>query len=356
MMSAGDEILDCIVIGGGQSGLAVAYYLRRAKLNYRVLDKQPSAGGSWNHVWDSLHLFSAAKHNALPGFPMPKTKDTYPSKKEVIHYLEQYEKKYDFPIDHGVVVERVEKQGELFELYTNVGVYKAKSVVSATGTQAKPFIPKVPGIEDFEGDQLHSSSYKNPDEFLGKRVLIVGAGNSGAQIYAELAQHTLCFWGVKEPPEFLPPDVDGKTLFDQATQIYNAKKRGEEIDKNVFNLGNIVMVPEVKEAVKRGAMDEYYILDHLKKHEVVWKDGSSELIDAIIWCTGFGYHTTYLRDLISLDEKGKAKTEGTRSLEVEGLWLVGYGGWTGMASATIIGVGRTAKKTVKEIQSYLDLL
>lgn len=354
-MSKSREILDCIVIGGGQSGLAVSYYLKRAKLNFLVLDKLDQPGGSWNNVWESLHLFSVSKHNALPGFPMPETKEKYPSKYEVIDYLKKYEEKYEIPVIRGVEVVDVYKE-EFYKVVTDQQTFYARTVVSAGGTQLSPYIPKLKGVDEFEGDQIHSCSYRDPQEFLGKRVLIVGAGNSAAQIYAELSQHTLCFWGVRRPPEFLPPDVDGKTLFDQASEIYYARQRGEEIDKNVFNLGNIVMVPEVKEAKQRGVMDEFFLIDYLSKNEVFWRDGSSEPIDAIIWCTGFGYNTRYLKNLVSIDQKGKIATNVTKAKEESGLWLVGYGGWTGMASATIIGVGRTAKRTVNQIQEYLELL
>ena len=356
MMNNSDIIFDCIVIGGGQSALATAYYLRRAKLNYILIDKNPTSGGSWRNVWDSLHLFSASKHNALPGYPMPPTKSEYPSKDEIIHYLRQYEKRYEFPVRRGVEVQEVKTIDDVFHIVTTEGVFKSKSVVSATGTQGNPNIPNDIGADTFSGDQYHSSEYRIPDDFLGKRTLVVGAGNSGAQIFAELHQHTVCFWGVNEKPEFLPEDVDGKTLFDQASEIYRAQLKGESIDRGVFNLGNIVLVPEVLEAYKAGVMDEYHIIDYISRNEVVWKDGTSDLIDAIVWCTGFNYSTEHLRSLAQTDERGKLLTEGTRSKEIPGLWLVGYGNWTGMASATIIGVGRTAKRTVNEITKYLDLL
>ncbi len=356
MMTNSEMIYDCVVIGGGQSALATAYYLRRAKLNYILQDKNTEPGGSWNQVWDSLHLFSAAKHNALPGFPMPSTRSAYPSKNEVVDYLKQYEKRYDFPVKREVEVQEIKLENSIFQLVTNQGVFKSKTVVSATGTQGSPFTPKISGIESFNGDQYHSSEYRSPDDFLGKRTLVVGTGNSGAQIYAELHQHTICFWGVNRKPEFLPENVDGKALFDQASEIYKAKLKGEEIDRGLFNLGNIVLVPGVLEAYREGAMDRFGIIDRFEQDEVLFRDGSRESIDAIVWCTGFNYTTNHLNSILDLDEKGRTAMQGTTSSKVPGLWLVGYGNWTGMASATIIGVGRTAKVTVKEIIQYLDLL
>ena len=351
-----EKIYDCIVIGAGQSGLACGYYLRRSKLKYLLLDKHTVPGGSWINTWDSLHLFSAAKHNALPGFPMPPSKDEYPTKDEVIDYLKKYESKYSILVERGQCVEQIKREDNVFAIRTTENTFYSKTIISATGTQGSPFIPDVIGRELFEGDQLHSSEYRNPENHLGQHVLIVGDGNSGAQIYAELSKHTLCYWAVKDKPEFLPPDVDGKTLFDQASEIYKARLKGEEVKQTVFNLGNIVQVPEVKEALQNGNMDDFHIMDHLERDGVVWSDGSRDTIDTIIWCTGFNYSTSHLNELLDLDERGRTKTNITKSIDQPGVWLVGYGGWTGMASATIIGVGRTAKRTVKEIESYIRSL
>lgn len=348
------KLYDCIVIGAGQSGLSCGYYLRKTNLDYLLLDDEDSAGGSWQHTWDSLTLFSAAKHNALPGKPMPASKGEYPTREEVIDYLQSYEEKFSIPVHRPVRVVDVKRSNHHFELQTNGKTFFSKSVIAATGTYRAQFIPEVPGRKGFQGDQIHSAQYKSPADFIGKQTLVVGGGNSGAQIYAELSRETLSFWGVKSPPEFLPDHVDGKKLFDQATEIYMAKKRGEEVDKKMFDLGNIVMVPSVKEARERGVLDDYKILQGFDKDRVLWEDGTSDFIDAIVWCTGFHYHTDFLDDLTQRLRKGKIATKGTNAQHVEGLWLVGYGGWTGMASATIIGVGRTARKTVKEVESYLN--
>lgn len=113
------------------------------------------------------------------------------------------------------------------------------------------------------------------------------------------------------------------------------------------------MVPAVKEARSRGVLNSCGSFDELYEYGVIWNDGTKEEFDAIIWCTGFGYATQHLAAITSADERGKIETLESKSVQVDGLWLVGYGGWTGFASATLIGVGRTAKETVKQIQDYL---
>lgn len=349
-----NEVYDAIIIGGGQSGLASAYYLRRKNIKYCLLDAESSCGGSWQEYWDSLTLFSPAEHSSLPGWRMPESEGVFPTKDEVIDYLCQYEKRYDFPIHRSVRVESVEKAEDIFVLNTSRGKWRTRSLISATGTYQKPLIPDLPGRDMYRGEQIHSADYKSPDIGKGKKVLIVGGGNSGAQILAEVSEVTEVKWATLSPPEFLPDDVDGRVLFDQATAKYYAEKKGQPFDASRYNLGNIVMVPSVRDARDRKVLQSQPTFQSLYEDGVIWPDGNREAFDLIIWCTGFGYATQHLDPILSLDEKGKAKTEGTRSKNVRGLWLVGYGGWTGFASATIIGVGRSARATAKEVAAYLN--
>src|SRR5690606_6877259 len=136
----------------------------------------------------SLTLFSPAEHSSLPGWLMPPYKDQFPSRNHVIDYLCQYEQRYKFPVERPVKVNEVPKVQDVFISNTEEGTYWSRTVISATGTWQKPFIPDIPGRELFEGIQIHSSRYQNPDFFEGKKVLIVGEGNSGAQILAEISE------------------------------------------------------------------------------------------------------------------------------------------------------------------------
>lgn len=347
------KILDLIIIGGGQSALACSYFLRRTELHYLILDAEEECGAAWCWAWDSLTLFSPAEHSSLPGWMMPQTESQFPSRQEVIDYLCAYEERYKLPVQRPVEVTSLVKEDNTFRLETTAGTYYSRAVISATGTFKAPFIPPVPGRKLFQGQQIHSSEYRSPQPFEGQKVLVVGEGNSGAQILAELSRVSPTRWATRRAPQFLPADVDGRVLFDQASAQYYARQKGEEWDSRNFNLGNIVQVPPVKEALQRNALESDGKLDQLQDKAVVWSDGRVEKFDAIIWCTGFGYATSHLEGLLSRDEQGKVPTEGTRSSEEPGIWLVGYGGWTGFASATLIGVGRSAKKTVQQIEAYL---
>ncbi|WP_266203328.1 ArsO family NAD(P)H-dependent flavin-containing monooxygenase [Pontibacter kalidii] len=345
---------DLIIIGGGQSALACAYFLRRTNLNYLILDDQEAAGGAWQHAWDSLTLFSPSEHSSLPGWLMPKSRQAFPAREEVIRYLRQYEERYRLPVKRPVQVQAVQRGlNGGFILQTTDGTYRTRAVISATGTWQKPYVPPIPGRDSFKGLQLHSSRYKNPEPLRGKRVLVVGEGNSGAQILADASEVAETVWATSTTPRFLPDDVDGRVLFDVASAKYYAQKEGREFKAEHLNLGNIVMVPPVKAARERNVLHAVRTFKAMDETGVIWQDGSHGQFDAVIWCTGFRPALDHLASLDVLTAEGKVRTEGTRAVNCPGLWLVGYGNWTGFASATLIGVGRSARETVKQVQAYL---
>lgn len=349
-----DELYELIIIGGGQSALACGYFLRRTNLKYIILDDQHQGGGAWQHGWDSLTLFSPAEQSSLPGWMMPKSAEAFPSKRLVLDYLRAYQDRYQIPIQHDTKVISVKKQGGIFTVESDHRDYKSRAVISATGTFQNPFVPDIPGQRLFKGHQLHSSQYKNPHPFKDKSVLIVGGGNSGAQILAELSKVATTVWATAKEPKFLPDDVDGRVLFDVASAKYHAMKEGREFNAAQYNIGNIVMVPPVKEARSRGVLQARETFKEFYDDGVIWHDGSSQPFDVVIWCTGFGFVTGHLEGLGILNHDGKVDCEGTKALKLNGLWLVGYGSFTGFASATLIGVGRSARQTVNEIIEYLN--
>ncbi len=342
------------MIGGGQSGLAVGYYLRRTSLSYVILDDNQEGGGAWIHTWKSLRLFSPAQWSSLPGMIMPGGSDYYPTRDEAIAYLRSYERKYNLPIKRGEQVISVRKHGDEFQIETSKNTYKSRVLVSATGTFGKPYIPDIKGINHFNGLTIHSSNYDMPDEFKGKKVAIVGEGNSGAQILAEVSKVAETFWITMKAPRFLPDHIDGRYLFDAATQMYEAQIAGKEYKPP--SLGDIVMVEPVKDARERNVLRAVRPFDQFTLDSLAWSDGRKEKMDAVIFCTGFKPALQHLAELGVVNSDGKADTVGTRSKHIDGLWLVGYGNWTGFASATLIGVGRSAKRTVEEIQTYISQL
>lgn len=346
-------ILDVIVIGGGQAGLAVGFYLRRTALSWVILDAQDGPGGAWRHGWESLQLFSPAKWSSLPGWLMPGGEDAYPARPDVLGYLAEYERRYALRIERPVRVHAVHAGADAFTLQTAAGFRRARAVVSATGTWEAPFLPDVEGRDAYRGTQLHSAHYRSPRPFAGTRVLVIGGGNSGAQIFAEVSRVAMATWVALEPPRFLADDVDGRVLFDGATARWRARQAGLPEPEPVGGLGDIVMVAPVREARDRGVLHTVRPFVRMTESGVEWPDGREERIDAIIWCTGFRPALAHLAPLRLEDETGRIAVRGTRSVAEPRLWLVGYGDWTGYASATLIAVGRTARATVEEIVAEL---
>lgn len=353
--------VDVAVIGGGQAALAVGYYLRRSGLRFVLLDDQAAPGGAWRHTWPSLRLFSPAQWSSLPGWLMPRDpaegRDAYPSRDAALGYLAEYERRYQIPVERPVHVGAVSRDEDGFHLETSSGVARARAVVSATGTWANPVLPDVPGQSIFGGVVLHSAHYVGPAAFAGRRVVVVGGGNSGAQIFAEVSTVADVTWATREPPHFLPDEVDGRYLFEQATIRYRAIQEGP-IPDPPRRLGDVVMVPPVREARARGALNAAPMFTRFTTTGVVWIDGRKESVDVVIFATGFRPALEHLAPLNLVGSDGRIPTEragaGTRAASEPRLWLVGYGEWTGFASATLIGVGRSARATVQEITATLS--
>lgn len=356
------EQFDVVVIGGGQAALAVGYYLRRTSLTYILVDDQTAPGGAWQHTWPSLRLFSPPQWSSLPGWLMPRDasagRDDYPTRDAAIAYLSEYERRYEIPVRRPVHVTGVRHAENGFALETSAGPIGARAVVSATGTWANPLIPAVDGGETFGGVVLHSAHYAGPAPFAGRRVVVVGGGNSGAQIVAELSLVAHTTWATREPPTFLPDDVDGRYLFEQATARYRAIQQGRTPDPP-RSLGDVVMVPSVRDARQRGALAATPMFLRFTKHGVVWPDGREEPVDAVIFATGFRPALLHLESLGVVGEHGRVVVRmdgsGTRSELEPRLWMVGYGEWTGFASATLIGVGRSARGACEEIARELGV-
>ncbi|MET9514354.1 ArsO family NAD(P)H-dependent flavin-containing monooxygenase [Streptomyces sp. NPDC002994] len=347
---------DVVVIGGGQAGLAAGYHLRRLGLDFVILDDRAGAGGAWQHAWDSLHLFSPAAYSSLPGRPMPvQAGKLYPDASHVVGYLTAYEQRYELPVHRPVRVAGVHRDAQVLRVETDSGSWRARAVISATGTWWRPFLPAVPGRGVFRGRQVHTVEYRSPADFAGQRVVVVGGGNSGAQIAADLAYDTELTWVTRRPARFLADDIDGRALFDAATARRRALDAGTTDTGGVASLGDIVAVPPVREARDAGLLKAQPMFTRLTADGVEWADGTRAEADAVIWCTGFRPALSPLAPLGLRGSRGHIPTVGTRAVDEPRLHLLGYGDWTGPASATLIGVGRPARDATREIAELLGV-
>lgn len=316
-----------IVIGGGQAGLATAFYLRRFELDFIILDDGVRPGGSWNQVWPTMTLFSTSEYSSLPGMQMPR-KDGDLAPDDVTAYFAAYERSYDFPIVRPVSVDKVHPENGHFRVTTDGETYYAENIVMATGTQSRPVVPSYPGT--ILGQFWHTANYPGPDLFRDKKVAIMGAGNSGAQLAAELSEVADVQWLVREEPKFMSDEITGTELFRRSKRRALAELRGEEeLPPSVDELGDIVMTEPIKRARDEGRL--------------TWRDVPESLdeldVDHFIWATGY---TPALRPVSDLLDEQRRPT-------VENIHLVGYGDWTGPGSATITGVGAFAKRSAEAI-------
>jgi putative flavoprotein involved in K+ transport len=191
-----------------------------------------------------------------------------------VDYLAQYERRYRLPVRRPVRVNGVRSVGERLQVDTDGGSWHVRAVVSATGTASTPKLPTFPGRESFAGRQLHSRDYRTASPFAGESVLIVGGGNSAAQVLAEVSRVSDATWVTRRPPRFMADDVDGRALFAAATQREHSLADGRRA-AGVHGLGDIVMVATVKEARSRGVLNPQPLPARLVPNGAIWPDGAS---------------------------------------------------------------------------------
>ena len=209
-----DEVLDVVVVGGSQAGLAMAWHLARHHLRFVVLEAGPEIGHTWRSRWDSLRLFTPTQYDALPGMAFPGPPDTYPGQDAVAGYLQDYAAAFDLPVRLNARVTKLGKTAEGFEIRTGDEVFRARQVVVATGPFQVPYVPSVAQRLDGSVAQLHSAGYRNPAALPPGPALVVGGGNSGFQIAEELAAASRpvdLSIGAKLP--VLPQRLAGRDLF-----------------------------------------------------------------------------------------------------------------------------------------------
>lgn len=368
--------LDVLVIGGGQAGLASGYHLKKAGLTFLILEASPLPAGSWPSYYDSLKLFSPARYSALPGLGFPGRQDRYPTRDEVVSYLTSYTEHFKLPIRTNTKVITVEvlpatqqargvEAAYKFKVTTNTEeVYLARSVIVATGSYHYPYLPKLPGQELYQGRVLHASQYRNPLQFKGERVLVVGSRNSAVQLAVELASVARTTLTSRQPVSFKPQTILGKDI--------HFWLRSSGFD--TFPLGYWRNVPAPKgvldyshtyEAALRAGKPNWRPLFHSFSREgVIWsnptlfslqesknQDGA-EKIDNIIFATGYLPRLDFLAGTGATDGDGQPLHRAGISTSLVGLYYVGLAGQKSFASATLRGVGPDAAYIVSRLKKF----
>jgi putative flavoprotein involved in K+ transport len=344
-----ENIFDTIVIGAGQAGLATAYYLQKNNLNYLVLEASEQTAGSWPSYYDSLTLFSPARYSSLPGYQFPGDPERYPTKREVISYLVEYADHFGFNISTGERVTEVQKDQVFFQISTSKqNVFYTKTVISATGDFAHKYIPNIDGIDIFKGLKIHSSDYKNVEDYNNQRIVVVGGGNSAVQIAFELAKVSNVSIATRRPLSFTPQRLLGKDIH------FWLRITGVDylpLDK-WFSINTAVLDEGIyKQAILNNKPDRKPIFTSFTEEGVIWEDGKEEKIDTVIFATGYRPNVAFLQSLNgALDDLGSPLQRKGVSQTVNGLYYVGLSWQRSFSSATIRGVGPDAKYVVKQIK------
>ncbi len=373
--------VETVIIGAGPSGLAVAGSLRARGLSFEVLEASDAVGSSWRNHYERLHLHTGKKMSALPRMPMPEAYPTYPSRQQVVDYLEAYASRFDIRPTFGARVDKVSlQQGRWQVRYAAAaagdaaaepGEIEARYVVVASGYNAVPKRPTWPGSESFAGSIVHSSEYKTGAAYRGKRVLVVGAGNSGAEIAVDLCEHgaaaTMCIRG---PLHVVPRDIFGIPA--QEITVRLSKLPAKTIDRMTLPVskrlvGDLsrfgIVRPKVGplqyieergriplidigtiDLIKQGKIGVVGDIAALTETGVTLKGGTHLHMDAIVLATG--YEAALNRFVEFSDELTDARgypTAHGRETILPGLFFVGFRNpWTGALREGAIEAERVA--------------
>jgi putative flavoprotein involved in K+ transport len=347
---------DTIIIGGGQAGLATGYYLRQQRQDFVILEANERIGDSWRKRWDSLRLFTQARYNGLPGMPFSAPSHAFPTKDEMADYLEAYAERFDLPVRTGVRVNRLSKQDGRFIMTTGDRRYEADNVVIAMANYQKPHMPSFAHELDSHIVQLHSSEYRNPSQLKIGDVLVVGAGNSGAEIALEVARsHKTLLSG--RYPGHIPFRIETnlahhllipfvlRFLFHRILSVFTPIGRKVR-PKALRRAGPLVRTKPIDitgAGIKRiprtvGVQNGLPLLE----------DGRVVEVANVIWCTGYHPGFSWIELPVFADEEEPLHECGVVSGQ-PGLYFVGLHFLSALSSAQIHGVARDAEYIANKI-------
>jgi putative flavoprotein involved in K+ transport len=342
---------DTVVVGGGQSGLAMGYYLKRQQRSFVILDQSERIGDSWRNRYDTLVLFTPRSFSDLPGLPFPGERDALPTKDDVADYLQTYAAHFQLPVELKTVVNRLESVSQGFLLDTNRGPILARRVVVATGPFHTPVIPAFQAQLAEDVVQLHTSRYRNERQLQDGPVLVVGSGNSGVQLAVELAVNRQVILSLGQARPFLPLTIMGKNIF------WYLKKLGFLSVSISTPLGRWLSrrpdpifgyKREWKQLQKEGRLRLEGRTVSVKGHTVTFASGQSADVRNVIWATGFALDYRWIQVPDAVNEAGKPIHRRGVS-PVKGLYFLGLPWQYRRSSALLGGVGEDAGYLAEQI-------
>jgi putative flavoprotein involved in K+ transport len=330
---------DVAIVGGGQAGLALGHELAATGLRFVILDAGEKIGHVWRDRWTTLRLFTPARYSALPGLPFPAHPDSYPGKDDIADYLATYAATFDLPIRTGTTVTALEHG---FRLITTSGSIRARQVVVATGPFQRPVVPACSAGFAPQVLQQHSSAYRDPEPFRGRRALVVGGGNSGFQIAAELAADpavTSVTLAIGTRNACVPQRILGRDLFWWQTRTGLLTAPASSRRGRWMRRGEGTVIGQSTGALRRRGVTFRPRLIAAESTAAFFTDGQRLEVDAVVWATGFRRDHTWIR--IPALGDGTIRHSGSVT-PVPGLYVLGLP-WQRSAGSALIGyVGRDA--------------
>ncbi len=349
------EHFEVIVIGGGQAGLAVAHALQDRGIEYVVLDAS-HPGASWRARYDSLVLFTPSQYSALPGLPVPLQRDTYPTKNEIADYIASYAEKMDLNVQPGMRVVRLARDnGNFIVVAENDQRYTARHVVVATGALQHPSIPDWATDVDPSIPQFHTADYQNPIQVppSERPVLVVGAGNSGAQIAEELARHRPTILSFDKLPKRFPQRFFGKDIF-WWFKLFGVMDRTRSSDRSSREVvGSIPLINSTLPGLLRsGRLKRRGRAIGSEGPSIVFDKGAAVHPACVIWATGFKNDFSWIDIPDILSAAGHPRHNRGVS-PCSGLYFVGLPGLHTKGSAFIGFVGADAEHLANVIHTQI---
>lgn len=347
-------VRESIVIGAGQAGLSASFHLRRLGVDHLVLDANDAPGGAWQHRWDALTMHDVHGVAELPGATAP-ARDARRANAVVPASFAEYERDNALPVIRPVHVDRVIDDEGILIVQAGERQWRTRTLVNASGTWTQPFLPHLPGMETFLGEQLHTVEYPGPEHFLGKRVLVVGGGASAVQFLGALAPITDTLWVTRREPVWRDDEFTPEAGAASVAMVEQRVAQGLP-PQSVVSVTGLMLRPQERAAERLGAYsDRRPMFVRIEPDGVRWADGSFERVDVILWATGFRPAIGHLAPLhlrsqaggIQLDHNGR----GTTAVKDPRIQLVGYG-----PSASTIGANRAGRTAATGVKRALDTL
>jgi putative flavoprotein involved in K+ transport len=352
----GVETFETIVIGGGQAGLSVGYHLQKRGQRFVILDANERIGGSWRtRTWDSLRLFTPARYDGLPGWRFPAPGWSYPTARETADYLEAYAKRFELPVRTGMTVDRLGKEGDRYVVSCGEHRFQADRVVVATGFYGRPSVPEFAPELDPRIVQMHSSEYRDPSQLRPGGVLLVGAGNSGADIGLEVCATNPTWLSGRDKGQ-VPIRIESRkgrfvvpVLWFIASHVLTVKTPvGRKVRPHVLADGAPLIRVKSEDLLAAG-VERVPKTIGVREGRPVLEDGRILDVANVIWCTGFTEDFSWI-DLPAFTDGSEPIVERGIAAE-KGLYFVGRDFQYSFVSENVGGVGRDAKYIAKHIAS-----